>query len=90
MSMGEGDFPHRRTIWWWHSPPQVKRDRPDSRESSVLHELEQAGAIKVSGAMYNLETAAEDFFQVRRGKDSRERGGCRAPCECRSYLVTES
>jgi carbonic anhydrase len=33
-------------------------------KSSVLHELEQSGAIKMSGAMYNLETAAVDFFVV--------------------------
>jgi carbonic anhydrase len=33
-------------------------------KSSVLRELEQAGAIKMSGAMYNLETAAVDFFVV--------------------------
>jgi carbonic anhydrase len=31
-------------------------------KSSVLRELEQSNAIKISGAMYNLETAAVDFF----------------------------
>jgi carbonic anhydrase len=33
-------------------------------KSSVLRELEQANAIKISGAMYNLETAAVTFFAV--------------------------
>lgn len=31
-------------------------------KSSVLRALEQAGTIKMSGAMYNLETAAVEFF----------------------------
>ena len=31
-------------------------------KSSVLRELEQSNAINISGAMYNLETAAVDFF----------------------------
>jgi carbonic anhydrase len=33
-------------------------------QSDVLRELEQANAIKMSGAMYNLETATVDFFVV--------------------------
>jgi carbonic anhydrase len=33
-------------------------------KSSVLRALEQANAIKMSGAMYNLETAAVEFFVV--------------------------
>jgi carbonic anhydrase len=33
-------------------------------KSSVLRELEQANAIKISGAIYNLETAAVTFFAV--------------------------
>jgi carbonic anhydrase len=33
-------------------------------KSSVLRELEQANAIKMTGAMYNLETAAVTFFTV--------------------------
>jgi carbonic anhydrase len=33
-------------------------------KSPVLRELEQASAIKMSGAMYNLETAAVEFFTV--------------------------
>jgi carbonic anhydrase len=30
--------------------------------SSVLAELESSGAVKMTGAMYNIETAAVDFF----------------------------
>jgi carbonic anhydrase len=33
-------------------------------KSSVLRELEQANTIKMTGAMYNLETAAVTFFVV--------------------------
>jgi carbonic anhydrase len=33
-------------------------------KSTVLRELEQTSAIKMSGAMYNLETAAVEFFTV--------------------------
>ncbi len=33
-------------------------------KSSILRELEQAGTIKMSGAMYNLATAAITFFNV--------------------------
>jgi len=33
-------------------------------KSSVLRDLEKAGTIKMSGAMYNLETAAVTFFAV--------------------------
>ena len=32
------------------------------RRSSVLADLEKSGAIKIVGAMYNLETGAVDFF----------------------------
>jgi len=32
------------------------------RRSAVLAELEKSGAIKIVGAMYNLETGAVDFF----------------------------
>ena len=32
------------------------------KRSAVLQELESKGAIKIAGAMYNLETAAVDFF----------------------------
>jgi len=32
------------------------------RRSSVLAELETAGAIKIAGAMYNIKTAAVEFF----------------------------
>jgi carbonic anhydrase len=32
------------------------------KKSAVLAELESKGAIKIAGAMYNLETAIVDFF----------------------------
>ena len=32
--------------------------------SPILRELERSGAISISGAMYNLQTAAVDFFTV--------------------------
>jgi carbonic anhydrase len=32
--------------------------------STVLRDLERSGAISISGAMYNLQTAAVDFFTV--------------------------
>jgi len=32
------------------------------RDSPVLAELEASGAIKITGAMYNLETGAVEFF----------------------------
>ena len=38
----------------------TKADIP--RRSAVLAELEKSGAIKIVGAMYNLETGAIDFF----------------------------
>jgi carbonic anhydrase len=34
----------------------IRKDRP------VLAELESKGAIKIAGAMYNLETGAVEFF----------------------------
>jgi carbonic anhydrase len=33
------------------------------KKSAVLAELESKGAIKIAGAMYNLETAIVDFFE---------------------------
>jgi carbonic anhydrase len=30
--------------------------------SAVIAELETAGAVKIAGAMYNLETAVVDFL----------------------------
>lgn len=66
MAMGEGYFPHRRTIWWWHSPPQVKRGRfigkLDVGSLDQRAAVPNSNAIKMSGAMYNLETATVDFF----------------------------
>jgi carbonic anhydrase len=35
------------------------------KRSSVLAELESAHAILITGAMYNLETGAVDFFPLR-------------------------
>jgi carbonic anhydrase len=32
------------------------------KESPVLAELEKKGGIKITGAMYNLETGAVEFF----------------------------
>jgi carbonic anhydrase len=32
------------------------------KDSSVLAEMESNGAIKISGAVYNLETGVVDFF----------------------------
>jgi carbonic anhydrase len=32
------------------------------RDSLVLAEMESYGAIKIAGAMYNLETGVVDFF----------------------------
>jgi carbonic anhydrase len=32
------------------------------QDSSVLAELETKGAVKMTGAMYNLETGAVEFF----------------------------
>jgi carbonic anhydrase len=32
------------------------------RRSPVLAELETSGAIKIAGAMYNLETGRVEFF----------------------------
>jgi carbonic anhydrase len=32
------------------------------KDSPVLAELEAKGAIKITGAMYNLETGALEFF----------------------------
>jgi len=32
------------------------------QDSSVLAELEAKGAVKMAGAMYNLETGAVEFF----------------------------
>ena len=43
------------------------KERRDDRgwnrqDSSVLAELEAKGAVKMAGAMYNLETGAVEFF----------------------------
>ena len=32
------------------------------KDSPVLTEMESSGAIKIAGAMYNLETGVVDFF----------------------------
>jgi carbonic anhydrase len=32
------------------------------KDSPVLAEMESKGAIKIAGAMYNLETGVIDFF----------------------------
>ena len=32
------------------------------KDSPVLAEMESSGAIKIAGAMYNLETGVVDFF----------------------------
>jgi carbonic anhydrase len=32
------------------------------KDSPVLAELETNGAVKIAGAMYNLETGVVDFF----------------------------
>ena len=34
-----------------------------SRRSTVLADLERSGAVKIAGAMYNLETGLVEFFR---------------------------
>jgi carbonic anhydrase len=34
------------------------------KDSPVLAEMESKGAVKIAGAMYNLETGVVDFFAI--------------------------